>query len=76
MGIKPLSISPIRTIKAYFFPASLSTLVAPGFLDPSVRGSGRLKSLQTIIAEQSEPAKYANGIMEIISNRCINMIGS
>lgn len=42
-GSNPFSISAINTMAAYFLPANRRTLVAPGFRDPEIRGSGREK---------------------------------
>ena len=56
-GIAPLMPSPIKVIAAAFLPPIRSTLVAPGLLEPSVRGSGSLKALQTKIALEIEPIR-------------------
>ena len=52
-----VSISNKRTKTANFLPPIRSTFVAPGFLEPSVLGSGRLKILQIIMALEIEPTK-------------------
>jgi hypothetical protein len=36
------------------------TLVAPGFFEPYVRGSGNLKIQLDITAKEIDPSKYAN----------------
>lgn len=48
-------MSATNTIAAYFLPAKRRTLVAPGFREPEIRGSGREKTWLTITAEQTEP---------------------
>ena len=56
-GINPLSMSANNTIDAYFLPDSRNTLVAPGFLEPAVRGSGKSKIRLTMTAEHTDPSK-------------------
>ncbi len=57
-GIKPLSESPISVINAAILFPVLRTLVAPGFFDPKVLGSGRFIILLVIIAKGIEPIRY------------------
>lgn len=56
-GINPLSASPASVMSAAFFPPDLSTLVAPGFPEPTPRGSGSLMTLQVKIAVDKEPRR-------------------
>jgi len=56
-GITPLIMSPSRAMAAAFLPPKRSTLVAPGLLEPRVRGSGSPMSLQTMMALESEPSR-------------------
>jgi hypothetical protein len=56
-GIAPFKPSKVRTNAAIFFPPSLRTLVAPGFFEPWVLGSGMPKTLQIITALDIEPIK-------------------
>lgn len=57
VGSKPFSISPNNVNPAAFLLPIRSTLVAPGFFDPVLRGSGRLISLQVIMAADTEPSR-------------------
>ena len=64
-GIRPLSRSPNSVMAAAFLPPRRSTLVAPGFLEPSLRGSGRRSIRLTITALENEPSKYAAGTIRL-----------
>lgn len=57
VGIKPLQPSPNMVMMAGAFPPRRSTFVAPGFLEPWLRGSGKPQSLQTMMALDNEPIK-------------------
>jgi len=59
IGSRPLSMSPSKVKAAGIFPPSLKTLVVPGFSEPFVLGSGKLKSFEAMIAVEIEPNKYA-----------------
>ena len=59
IGNKPFAMSPIKVIKALVLLPSRSILVAPGLLEPEFRGSGRRKTIDTRIALDREPIKYA-----------------
>ena len=59
IGNKPFAMSPIKVIKAPVLLPSRSILVAPGLLEPEFRGSGRRKTIDTRIALDREPIKYA-----------------
>ncbi len=56
-GIKPFSRSANRVNAAAFFPAILSTLVAPGLFDPSLLGSGNPMTLLNVIAVEKDPSR-------------------
>ena len=56
-GVAPYKPSKVRTNAAIFFPPNLRTLVAPGFFEPCVLGSGMPKILQKITALDIEPIK-------------------
>ena len=59
IGNKPFAMSLIKVIKAPVLLPSRSILVAPGLLEPEFRGSGRRKTIDTRIALDREPIKYA-----------------
>ena len=56
-GIVPLRISKNNTVAAASLLLIRKTLVAPGFFEPVVRGSGKPKNLHTNIALEIEPIK-------------------
>lgn len=56
-GNMPLHKSPIRVKLANPVPAIRKTLVAPGFLEPDVRGSILPESLDKTMAKETEPSK-------------------
>ena len=59
-GTKPFKLSPNNVIAAAIFPdfpPILNTLVAPGFFEPRVLGSGNPITRQVIIAEEIEPIR-------------------
>jgi glycerol-3-phosphate acyltransferase PlsY len=55
------TLAPVYVYAAAFLPPIRITLVAPGFLEPSARGSAKPITRQTIIALEMEPNKYATG---------------
>lgn len=57
IGIRPFRQSPTRVRKAAFLPAIRNTLVAPGFFEPSLRGSGKPDILLRMIADDNEPSR-------------------
>ena len=68
IGIIPLHISPTKVRSAAFFPYRRITLVVPGLPEPPVRGSDKPSVLQTIIAAETDPRRYAEKINKILIN--------
>ena len=62
-GKKPLTKSPPNVMAAAFLPPIRMTFVAPGLPEPCSRGSGKFINLQTIMALEIEPIKYARGMI-------------
>ena len=58
-GNNPLSKSPASVNAAAFLLPVRNMLVAPGFPEPRVRGSGKFKNLAIIIEDEIDPTKYA-----------------
>ena len=55
----PFSTSKIKTKAAGSLPPMRKTFVAPGLLEPVLRGSGRVNTRQIKTALDIEPNKYA-----------------
>lgn len=56
-GSAPFKISPKSTHAAVAFPPMRNILVAPGFFDPDVRGSGKPFKRHIIIALEMDPMR-------------------
>ena len=56
-GTRPFSMSPASVTNAAFLPPMRSTLVAPGLLEPWVRGSGSPMARHTRMALEMEPSR-------------------
>ena len=65
-GIIPLMMSPVKVSSAAFFPCNRITFVVPGLPDPPARGSDKPRILQTKIAADNEPNKYAEKIKRVL----------
>lgn len=69
VGKKPLQPSPSKVMIAGTLPPMRNTFVAPGLLEPWLRGSGKPHILQTMMALDNDPIKYAAAI----NNRFMNI---